>query len=215
MKKIDPDLLRSLYSTEQSQAERDHPQGEDYQPFSIDVTTDRSQCSNAGMFLLADTADTLGVADTLDTSLAELTLSAINHTAGSVSDLPGRQLERQGQLPERPGSHRPGGCHRTVYADHLRDRPRIGVSTSSPSVSPPSTAGSSRLCPHCTPGFDRLGRVGPEHHRHQGGSVGDRRLPDRLPLGQGIRRGHLQEWLVGSTHYANSLVTGPAWVLSR
>ncbi|MDK8511836.1 hypothetical protein QP948_10635, partial [Corynebacterium bovis] len=50
----------------------------------IDVTTDRSICSNAGTLLIADTANTLGIADILDEHLAGLTPDAVTHTAGTV-----------------------------------------------------------------------------------------------------------------------------------
>lgn len=51
----------------------------------IDVTTDRTICSNAGTLLVADTANTLGVAEVFDKHLDGLTPSTITHTAGTVT----------------------------------------------------------------------------------------------------------------------------------
>lgn len=50
----------------------------------IDVTTDRTICSNAGTLLIADTATTLGVSDVLDSELSGLTPDTVTHTAGTV-----------------------------------------------------------------------------------------------------------------------------------
>lgn len=50
----------------------------------IDVSPDRTICSNAGTLLIADTANTLGIADVLDTELAGLTPDTVTHTAGTV-----------------------------------------------------------------------------------------------------------------------------------
>lgn len=50
----------------------------------MDVTTDWSICSNAGTLLIADTANTLGIADTLDAHLAGFTPDTVTHTAGTV-----------------------------------------------------------------------------------------------------------------------------------
>lgn len=50
----------------------------------IDVTTDRSICSNAGTLLVADTANTLGIADVLDAHLAGFTPDTVTHTAGTI-----------------------------------------------------------------------------------------------------------------------------------
>ena len=50
----------------------------------IDVTTDRTICSNAGTLLLADTATTLGVSDVLDAELGGLTPDTVTHTSGTV-----------------------------------------------------------------------------------------------------------------------------------
>lgn len=50
----------------------------------IDVTTDRTICSNAGPLLIPDTASTLGVAEVLDAELAGLTPDTVTHTAGTV-----------------------------------------------------------------------------------------------------------------------------------
>lgn len=50
----------------------------------IDVTTDRSICSNAGTLLVADTATTLGITEVLDKHLAGLTPDTVTHTAGTV-----------------------------------------------------------------------------------------------------------------------------------
>lgn len=50
----------------------------------IDVSTYRTICSNAGTLLIADTANTLGIADVLDTELAGLTPDTVTHTAGTV-----------------------------------------------------------------------------------------------------------------------------------
>lgn len=50
----------------------------------IDVTTDRSICSNAGTLLVAATATTLGITEVLDKHLAGLTPDTVTHTAGTV-----------------------------------------------------------------------------------------------------------------------------------
>lgn len=50
----------------------------------IDVTTDRSVCSNSGTLLIVDTANALGVTDVLDEHLAGLTPDTVTHTAGTV-----------------------------------------------------------------------------------------------------------------------------------
>ncbi|AEK38178.1 transposase for insertion sequence element [Corynebacterium variabile DSM 44702] len=50
----------------------------------IDVTTDRSVCSNSGTLLIADTANALGVTDVLDEHRAGLTPDTVTHTAGTV-----------------------------------------------------------------------------------------------------------------------------------
>lgn len=50
----------------------------------IDVSTDRTLCSNAGTLLVTDTASTLGVADVLDAELGGLTPDTVTHTAGTV-----------------------------------------------------------------------------------------------------------------------------------
>lgn len=50
----------------------------------IDITTERSICSNVGTLLVADTANTLGIAEVLDEHLAGLTSDTVTHTAGTV-----------------------------------------------------------------------------------------------------------------------------------
>lgn len=50
----------------------------------VDVSTDRTICSNVGTLLIADTANSLGIADVLDEHLAGLTPDTITHTAGTV-----------------------------------------------------------------------------------------------------------------------------------
>ncbi|MGP5184983.1 transposase [Corynebacterium variabile] len=50
----------------------------------IDVTTDRSICSNAGTLLIADTANALGVTEILDQQLARFTPDTVTHTSGMV-----------------------------------------------------------------------------------------------------------------------------------
>lgn len=57
---------------------------QDHQHLSIDITTDQSICPGAGTLLVADTANTLGIAEVLDEHLAGLTPSAVTHTAGTV-----------------------------------------------------------------------------------------------------------------------------------
>lgn len=48
----------------------------------IDISTDRSLCSNAGTLLLADATDRLGVTDTLDSELAGLAPSRLPTAPG-------------------------------------------------------------------------------------------------------------------------------------
>lgn len=50
----------------------------------IDISTERSVCSNAATLLLAGTANALSVTDTLDTAMAGLTPSTVTHSPGAV-----------------------------------------------------------------------------------------------------------------------------------
>lgn len=50
----------------------------------VEVSTDRTICTGVGKLLIADTANTLGIADVLDEHFAGLTPDTITHTAGTV-----------------------------------------------------------------------------------------------------------------------------------
>lgn len=93
----------------------------------IDVSTDRTICSNAGTLLVADTADTLNIADVLDAHLVGLTPDTVTHTAGTVMTSVAVALTAGAtclddlDLLGAPGRHRPDPCHRLgVHRTPLR-----------------------------------------------------------------------------------------------